>query len=66
MKPTRYELLEENGNVILRAYSPDAVQGYYNVEVVKTSGSKSLPGLRRHAEHLAKAHNVQLDNRLKG
>jgi len=64
MKPTKYELFKRDANtVVLRAYSPEAVQGFWNVEVMKTRAA-NLPGLRRHAEHLAAAWGVPLEDRL--
>ena len=64
MKPTKYELFRrDDGTVILRAHSPEAVQGFWNVEVIK-SAAVYLPGLRKHAEHLAEAWGVPLEDRL--
>ena len=60
MKPTSYEILERNGDVILRAISSEAVQGFWNVEIVKAGSGKPLHGLRKHAEHLAQANSVPL------
>lgn len=65
MKPTKYELLEDKGRIILRAFSPNAVQGFWNVEVVTPYGpGRSLPGLRRHAQHLADHWRVPLEDNL--
>lgn len=64
MKPTKYELFKKDAHtVVLRAYSPEAVQGFWNVEVVKTYTNR-LPGLRKHAQHLAEAWGVPLEDRL--
>ena len=64
MKPTKYELFRrDDGTVVLRAHSPEAIQGWFNVEVVKSAGAY-LPGLRRHAEHLANACGVPLEDQL--
>lgn len=65
MKPTKYELLEDKGRIILRAFSPDAVQGFWNVEVMKPhEPGRPLQGLRRHAQHLAEAWGVPLEDKL--
>ena len=66
MKPTKYELFEDNDHVILRAHSPEAVQGWFNVEVVKRCGARSLPGLRKHARHLAEVWGVPFEDKLGG
>jgi hypothetical protein len=64
MRPTKYELLQDGDRVILRAHSPDALQGFWNVEVVRRGVGQSLQGLRKHAEHLAKSWGVPLEDRL--
>jgi len=62
MKPTRYELFKRDAStIVLRAYSPNA--GWWNVEVVKTCAT-NLPGLRKHAQHLAAAWGVPLEDKL--
>lgn len=64
MKPIRYELFKRDPwTVVLRAYSSEAVGGFWNVEVVKTTDAY-LPGLRAHAKHLAEAWNVPLEDKL--
>jgi hypothetical protein len=64
MKPTKFELFKRDAHtIVLRAYSPDAVQGWWNVEIVKTYAI-SLPGLRKHAEHLAEHWGVPLEDKL--
>ena len=64
MRPTRYELFKRDAQtVVLRAYSPDAVQGWWNVEVLK-SAAVYLPGLRMHAEHLAQAWGVPFEDKV--
>ena len=35
MKPTKYELFERDGAIVLRGYAPEAQNGWFNVEVVK-------------------------------
>ena len=63
MKPTKYELFKrDDGSVVLRAHSPEAVQGYFNVEIVK-SRAAYLPGLREHAEHLAARWGVPFEDK---
>jgi hypothetical protein len=65
MKPTKYELLEDGGRIILRAFSPEAVQGFWNVEVMRPHvPGRLLPGLRRHAQHLADHWKVPLEDNL--
>lgn len=64
MRPTKYELFEDKDRVILRAYSPDSTQGWWNVEVVKRGVGRPLKGLRKHAEHLATSWGVPLQDRL--
>lgn len=65
MKPTRYELVEDKGWIILRAFSPDVAQGWWNVEVMKHApGRPPVPGLRKHAQHLAEAWGVPLEDKL--
>ena len=63
MKPTKYELFKrDDGWVVLRAHSPEAVQGDFNVEIVK-SREAFLPGLRKHAEHLAARWGVPFEDK---
>ena len=65
MKPTRYELLEDKGRIILREFSPDAIQGYWNVEVMRLhEPGRPLQGLRRHAQSLADHWRVPLEDKL--
>lgn len=65
MRPTSYALFQDGNRVILRGYSPTAVDGFWNVEIMNRFNGGALPGLRRHAEHLASAWGVPLDDRLR-
>lgn len=63
MKPTRYELVFENGVTYLRGYAKEIARGYFNVEAIPTITCKSLPGLRKHGETLAEYFGVQFHDR---
>ena len=43
MKPTKYELFERDGAIVLRGYAPEAQNGWFNVEVVKRISWRTIP-----------------------
>ena len=49
MKPTKYELFERDGAIVLRGYAPEAQNGWFNVEVVNRISWRTIPNLRKHA-----------------
>ena len=63
MKPTRYELILENGVAYLRGYAKETARGYFNVEAIRKVTGKSFPGLRAHGETLAKHFGVEFHDR---
>ena len=64
MKPTKYELFERDGAIVLRGYAPEAQNGWFNVEVVKRNSCRTIPNLRKHAEHLAARWGVPFEDKL--
>lgn len=64
MTPERYELLIENGIIYLRAISKGFQKGYTNVEATRLVNGKSLGGLIRQGEKLAKHFKVPFVNRI--
>lgn len=57
---TRYELLIENGRIVLRFHAthPSFVKGYCNIESHPFKTGKSLPSLRTNGEKKAKLFGV--------
>ena len=43
MKPTKYELFERDGAIVLRGYAPEAQDGWFNVEVVNRIHGARFP-----------------------
>jgi hypothetical protein len=61
--PTKYELSEENGRYVLRAFSPDLPHGYTVIEAVRIVTGKSLNGFRKHGASRAKYFKVPFIDR---
>ena len=43
MKPTKYELFERDGAIVLRGYASEAQDGWFNVEVVNRISWRTFP-----------------------
>jgi hypothetical protein len=52
MKPTKYELFERDGTIVLRGYAAEAQNGWFNVEVVTRISWRTVPSLRKQAARL--------------
>jgi hypothetical protein len=65
MTPTRYELLIEDGQILLRGICPELLKGHFNVEVVPFCAGESLPRLRQHGQGRAKHFNVPFIDKTK-
>jgi hypothetical protein len=63
MTPTKYVLLEEHGSLYLRAYAPELLRGYANIEAVRRVTGKSLPKLRKQGAALAKRWGVPFEDK---
>ena len=66
MKPTKYELFERDGAIVLRGYAPEAQNGWFNVEVVNRISWRTIPNLRKQAAHLAARWGVPFEDKLVG
>jgi|tagenome__1003787_1003787.scaffolds.fasta_scaffold20028966_2 hypothetical protein len=66
MKPTKYELFERDGAIVLRGYAPEAQDGWFNVEVVNRISWRTIPNLRKQAAHLAARWGVPFEDKLVG
>ena len=64
MKPTKYELFERDGAIVLRGYAPEAQNGWFNVEVVNQLSWRTIPNLRKQAAHLAARWGVPFEDKL--
>ena len=51
---------------MLRGYASEAQNGWFNVEVVKRNSWRTIPNLRKHAEHLAARWGVPFEDKLVG
>ena len=63
MKPTKYELFERDGAIVLRGYASEAQNGWFNVEVVNRISWRTIPNLRKHAAHLAARWGVPFEDK---
>ena len=66
MKPTKYELLERDGAIVLHGYAPEAQNGWFNVEVANRISWRTIPNLRKQAAHLAARWGVPFEDKLVG
>jgi hypothetical protein len=64
MKPTKYELFERDGAIVLRGYAAEAQNGWFNVEVVTRISWRTVPSLRKQAARLAARWGVPLEDNL--
>ena len=46
MRATRYELFSRNGHLVLRCHSPDAIGGFYNLDIHREPNAIVLRNMR--------------------
>ena len=63
MKPTKHELFERDGAIVLHGHSPEAQN---NVEVVNRISWRTIPNLRKQAAHLTARWGVPFEDKLVG
>jgi hypothetical protein len=54
----RYELIVTPTRITLRGISPDTQKGYFVTDTVRNITGKSIDGLRKQGQKLAKANGV--------
>ncbi|HMF88291.1 MAG TPA: hypothetical protein VK575_09440 [Gemmatimonadaceae bacterium] len=63
MTPIRYELTSSEGRVILRLYATGTLKGYTDISNVKLVTGKSIAGLQKTGQKLAKRNGVPFVDR---
>jgi hypothetical protein len=58
MRATRYELFARNGHLVLRCHSPDAIGGFYNLDIHREPNAIVLRNMRKRGEALANRYRV--------
>src|SRR5215475_6435398 len=51
MRATRYDLFARNGHLVLRCHSPDAIGGFYNLDIHREPNAIVLRNMRKRGEH---------------
>jgi hypothetical protein len=59
MRATRYELFARNGHLVLRCNSPDAIGGFYNLDINREPNAIVLRNMRKHGKALANRYRVE-------
>jgi transposase InsO family protein len=59
MRATRYELFARNGHLVLRCHSPDAIGGFYNLDIHREPNAIVLRNMRKRGETLANRYRVE-------
>src|SRR6516162_959514 len=59
MRATRYELFANNGHLVLRCHSPDAIGGFYNLDIHREPNAIVLRNMRKRGEALANRYRVE-------
>jgi hypothetical protein len=59
MRATRYELFSRNGHLVLRCHSPDAIGGFYNLDIHREPNAIVLRNMRKRGEALANRYRVE-------
>ena len=59
MRATRYELFARNGHLVLRCHSPDAIGGFYNLDIHREPNAIVLRNMRERGEALANRYRVE-------